>query len=98
MSDVENSGNSDEHVTEQAPTQAQLYDDLRRIGQLEDQKHAIQGEIDQRTERLRQAIPQLDPSSLLYQILSSTLKPAKAKPGKRSRRSPTKKKTAGKKR
>lgn len=58
------------------PTQAQLYDDLRRIGQLEDQKLAIQNEIDERTDRLREAIPQLDEDSLLYRILSATLKSA----------------------
>lgn len=60
------------------PTQAQLYDDLRRIGQLEDQKHAIQNEIDERTTRLRNAIPKLDKGSLLYKMLSKSLKaPAK---------------------
>jgi hypothetical protein len=84
--------------TPSPPTQAQLYDDLRRIGQLEDQKHAIQTEIDQRTERLRQAVPLLDASSLLYQILSSTIKsPAKSKPANATRRA-AKKKTASKKR
>ena len=63
-----------------APTQAQLYDDLRRIGQLEDQKHSIQQEIDERTERLRNAIPHLDPSSLLHRMLVSSLKPVAKKP------------------
>lgn len=57
------------------PTQSQLYDDLRRIGQLEDEKHAIQKEIDERTERLRKAIPTLDSESLLCQMLTSCLKP-----------------------
>jgi len=80
------------------PTQAQLYDDLRRIGQLEDQKHAIQTEIDQRTERLRQAVPTLDRSSLLYQLLSSTMKtPAKGNATKTPRRV-AKKRTPSKKR
>jgi hypothetical protein len=54
-------------------TQAQLYDDLRRIGQLEDQKYAIQKEIDERTERLRQAIPTLDSKSLLYRMLAASM-------------------------
>ena len=56
-----------------APTQSQLYDDLRRIGQLEDEKLTIQKEIDERTERLRNAIPTLDKDSLLYQMLTSCL-------------------------
>ncbi len=61
--------------TEKSPvlTQAQLYDDLRRIGQLEDQKHAIQVEINQKTERLRAAIPHLEKDSLLCQMLSAAL-------------------------
>lgn len=74
---------SDEHHHEHdhnedtgAPTQAQLYDDLRRIGQLEDQKHQIQQEIDERTGRLRDAIPTLEKSSLLYKMLASSMKPA----------------------
>lgn len=76
-----------------APTQAQLYDDLRRIGQLEDQKQAIQSEIDERTERLRQAIPNLDSDSLLYKMLSTSLgKPAK-KPVKKATRAAKKKTT-----
>ena len=77
---------SDQASTESAPeeqappTQAQLYDDLRRIGQLEDQKLAIQNEIDERTERLRQAIPTLDAQSLLYKMLTASLgKPASPK-------------------
>ncbi len=73
-----------------APTQAQLYDDLRRIGQLEDQKLAIQQEIDQRTDRLRAAIPTLDKSSLLFKMLSSAIAPAKPA----ARRTATKKATS----
>ena len=57
------------------PTQEELYDDLRRIGQLEDQKRQIQEEIDLRTSRLQEAIPSLDPSSLLYQLLSKAMPP-----------------------
>lgn len=92
MSDHEH---HEHHEQEQAPeppsppTQAQLYDDLRRIGQLEDQKHAIQTEIDERTERLRNAIPTLDKSSLLYQLLSKSMKaPVKRRSAKKR---PTKK-------
>ena len=78
------------------PTQAQLYDDLRRIGQLEDQKHAIQCEIDERTERLRQAIPTLDPNSLLYKMLASSLgrTAMKTKTKKAAQKKTTKKRTA----
>ena len=75
------------------PTQAQLYDDLRRIGQLEDQKHAIQAEIDERTARLRNAIPTLDPESLLHKMLSASMKPTSAAKAKTSRRAPKKKAT-----
>ncbi len=86
-----------------APTQAQLYDDLRRIGQLEDQKHAIQTEIEERTDRLRSAMKHLDQTSLLYQMLSAALAPpsAPAKPPRRAakktataKKTPTKKKTS----
>ena len=79
-----------------APTQAQLYDDLRRIGQLEDQKFAIQQEIDERTERLRNAIPTLEKSSLLYQMLNAALKaPASSKraPKKSTSKKPPRKRS-----
>jgi uncharacterized protein Smg (DUF494 family) len=59
-------------------SQAELYQDLRRIGELEDQKQSIQDEINQRTTRLQNAIPHLDKSSLLFKMLSSTLKPSPA--------------------
>jgi|GEM_PF-6231999 len=77
MSDEHHQEHHDGHNEEAAePTQAQLYDDLRRIGQLEDQKHQIQQEIDERTDRLRKAIPTLEKSSLLYKMLASSMKPA----------------------
>ena len=78
------------------PTQAQLYDDLRRIGQLEDQKLAIQQEIDERTERLRSAIPHLDKDSLLCKMLTSSLKPAATPKRKAQRKTTARKKTARK--
>ena len=87
-------------VSEPPPvvTQAQLYDDLRRIGQLEDQKHAIQTEIEEKTERLRLALPQLDNDSLLCQMLSAALQPAsRSQDKKASGRSPEKKKKKKKK-
>ena len=92
MSEEQNSGTG-EAAEAEAPTQAQLYDDLRRIGQLEDQKFAIQQEIDERTERLRNAIPHLDSSSLLHKMLVSTLAPAKkATPAKKTPAKKTSKK------
>ena len=60
------------------PTQAQIYDNLRRIGELEDKKQAIQNEIDSRTLKLGTAVNHVAPDSLLYKMLSSAL--AKAKP------------------
>ncbi len=56
--------------------QADLYEDLRRIGELEDQKQKIQEEIDELTTNLTDAIPKLDTNSLLFQMLSTTFKPA----------------------
>ncbi len=87
-------------VSDQPPavTQAQLYDDLRRIGELEDQKHAIQTEIEEKTERLRLALPQLDNDSLLGQMLSAALQPtSKSQNRTASGRSPKKKKETKKK-
>ena len=75
------------------PTQSQLYDDLRRIGQLEDEKYAIQKEIEERTERLRKAIPTLDADSLLCQMLTSCLKP-KATSAPSAKKKTTKKKSS----
>ena len=60
-----------------APSQAELYDDLRRIGELEDEKRQLQGEIDAKTTRLRAAIDHLDKGSLLYKMLTSALQPQK---------------------
>ena len=62
------------------PSQAELYEDLRRIGELEDEKSNIQAEINKLTERLTNAIPHLEKSSLLHQMLSATLKPKPAAP------------------
>ncbi len=72
-------GTASETETSQPPSQEELYDDLRRIGQLEDQKREIQSEIDERTTRLKNAIPTLDPASLLYSLLSKSM-PAERKP------------------
>ena len=55
------------------PSQAELYDDLKRIGELEDEKRDLQSEIDHRTNRLREAIVHLDKSSLLFKMLNAAL-------------------------
>ena len=68
---------SQEIETPLVPTQEQLYDDLRRIGQLEDQKREIQTEIDERTQRLHDAIPGLETESLLYKLLSKAMPPTR---------------------
>lgn len=62
-----------------ASSQVDLYKDLQRIGELEDQKKEIQAEIDERTERLRVGIKTIDSDSLLSKMLTSVLKPAPAK-------------------
>lgn len=60
---------SDDYI----PSQAELYDDLKRIGELEDEKRELQHEITQHTNRLRDAIDHLEKSSLLYKMLTSGL-------------------------
>ena len=75
MNDTPATSDADEPAI---PTQAELYDDLRRIGELEDKKQEIQKEISERTERLRKAIDHLEPTSLLHQMLTAALAPRKA--------------------
>lgn len=72
------------------PSQADLFDDLKRIGELEDEKRDLQAEINNRTDRLRAAIPHLDKGSLLYKMLTSALGAGKKVPARRA----TKKKSA----
>jgi hypothetical protein len=55
-------------------TQAQVYDNLKRIGELEDEKKRIQEEIQNRTEQLREVIVHIDRGSILYKMLESALK------------------------
>ncbi len=77
------------------PSQAELYDDLRRIGELEDEKAKIQAEIDAKTDVLRGALGQIDKNSLLHQVLTAALGPKKpATPAKKkvARKRTTKKK------
>ena len=68
MSTDEDSSTSDNGVT-----QAEVYDNLKRIGELEDEKKRIQEEIWKRTEQLRTVVRHIDRSSILYKILESAL-------------------------
>ena len=77
-----------------APKQVDLYDDLRRIGELEDQKKAIQSEIDGKTERLREALGDIDPDSLLFQVLTAALATTKSSQATKTARKPTVRKKA----
>jgi uncharacterized protein (UPF0335 family) len=61
-------------ATDQGITQAQVYDNLKRIGELEDEKKRIQEEIQNRTEQLRAVIGHIDRGSILYKMLESALK------------------------
>ena len=77
-------------ATESAPKQAELYENLRRIGELEDKKQEIQTEISALTEQLRSALDHLDTGSLLHQMLSAALAP-KAAPAAPARTKATRK-------
>jgi hypothetical protein len=84
-------------------TQAEVYDNLKRIGELEDEKQKIQDELRERTEQLRAMLKHIDRGSILYKMLQSAL-PAPA-PKAAAAANPTKKsapkgpkKTAKKKR
>jgi hypothetical protein len=73
---VEHSMTSDDDlaVTDKGITQAQVYDNLKRIGELEDQKKSIQDEIQNRTEQLRDVIAHIDRGSILHKMLEAALK------------------------
>lgn len=81
--------------TDEAPSQAKLYDDLRRIGELEDEKAKIQTEIDAKVDVLRAALGKIDKSSLLHQVLTAALAPTK--PAAPAKKKPARGKTARKK-
>jgi len=68
--------NSDDHssASDKNITQAQVYDNLKRIGELEDEKKRIQEEIMNRTEQLREVIVHIDRGSILYKMLESALR------------------------
>jgi hypothetical protein len=72
------------------PSQAQIYDNLRRIGELEDKKQSIQNEIDSRTAKLHGARQHVAADSLLYKMLTLALAEADlavstTKPGSQAR-------------
>ena len=67
------SSDDDSSATDNGVTQAQVYDNLKRIGELEDEKRRIQEEIWDRTEQLRSVVKHIDQSSILYKILESAL-------------------------
>jgi hypothetical protein len=73
---VEDSMSSDDlsSATDNGITQAQVYDNLKRIGELEDEKKRIQEEIQDRTEQLREVIGHIDRGSILFKMLESALK------------------------
>ncbi len=54
-------------------TQAEVYDNLKRIGELEDEKQKIQDELCERTEQLRAMLKHIDRGSILYKMLQSAL-------------------------
>src|SRR4051812_20208115 len=80
-------------ATDNGVTQAQVYDNLKRIGELEDEKKKIQEEIQNRTEQLREVIGHIDRGSILYKMLESALrdfspKGATASSGKKAAKAP----------
>lgn len=64
---------NDSSASNNGVTQAEVYDNLKRIGELEDEKHRIQEEIWSRTEQLRGVVKHIDRGSILYKILESAL-------------------------
>jgi hypothetical protein len=67
------STDDDSSTTNNGVTQAEVYDNLKRIGELEDEKRRIQEEIWDRTEQLRGVVKHIDQGSILYKILESAL-------------------------
>ena len=67
------STDEDSSAIDNGVTQAEVYENLKRIGELEDEKKRIQQEIWKRTEQLRAVIGHIDRSSILHKILESAL-------------------------
>jgi hypothetical protein len=63
----------DSSAIDNGVTQAEVYENLKRIGELEDEKTRIQEEIWKRTEQLRAVVSHIDRSSILYKILEAAL-------------------------
>jgi hypothetical protein len=67
------SNDDDSSAVDNEVTQAEVYENLKRIGELEDEKKRIQEEIWKRTEQLGAVVGHIDRSSILYKILESAL-------------------------
>ena len=67
------STDNDSSAIDNGVTQAEVYDNLKRIGELEDEKRRIQEEIWNRIEQLRAVVKHIDRGSILYKILESAL-------------------------
>jgi hypothetical protein len=67
------STDEDSSAVDNGVTQADVYENLKRIGELEDEKKRIQEEIWKRTEQLGEVVGHIDRSSILYKILESAL-------------------------
>lgn len=63
----------DSSANDNVVSQAEVYDNLKRIGELEDEKRRIQEEIWNRVEQLRTVVKHIDRGSILYKILESAL-------------------------
>src|SRR3954468_8319971 len=66
-------------ATDNGVPQAEVYDNLKRIGELEDEKKKIQEEIQNRTEELREVIGHIDHDSILFKMLQSALRDSSPK-------------------
>lgn len=75
------STDDDSSTTDNGVTQSEVYDNLKRIGELEDEKKRIQEEIWDRTEQLRGVVKHIDQSSILYKILESALSDSRPRGG-----------------
>ena len=98
ISTVEDSMTTDDDssTTGNGITQAEVYDNLKRIGELEDEKRRIQEEIWDRTEQLRAVVKHIDHSSILYKILESALSDSTPRGGTSSSRKTASSKGAAK--
>src|SRR5215218_2678553 len=54
------SSDDDMSATDNGITQAEVYENLKRIGELEDEKRTIQEELRKRTEQLRAVVRHID--------------------------------------